>query len=204
LKFIAFFITAFFIGITFSQTNLPVCQGSDTLQWNNCVGTLDFGGGLTFRGSFRNGKPIDTSSVRTPVGDLTRIFQFENNDALQIDPTTSFSGAVIAFNFSKLSTNGKYVEIPIVIDFAQPKLLSKYYGVTSAQAQVLVDCTSRSFLFKNWELYFEHMAQGAKMIVPQDQFKSGFIYEAEITKENPPQSFINGINKSINSICNRR
>jgi len=204
VKYITFFITALFLGSAFSQNNLPACQGADTLQWTNCVGTLDFGGGLTFRGVFRNGKPIDTISARTPIGEFTRIYQFENNDALQIDPTTNFSGAVIALNFSRLSTNGKYVELPLVIDFAQPKLLSKYYGATSVQAQVVVDCTSRSFLFKNWELYFDHMAQGAKIAIPQDQYKSEFVSEAEIVRENPPQTFINGVSKSINSICTRR
>jgi len=40
----------------FAQSNLPACQGSDMLIWNNCLGTYTFASGEKYVGEFKDGK----------------------------------------------------------------------------------------------------------------------------------------------------
>ena len=43
------------MGSAYAQSNLPACQGSDAIRWNNCFGTYYFVDGR-YVGDWKNGK----------------------------------------------------------------------------------------------------------------------------------------------------
>ena len=44
------------MGVAFSQSNLPACQGNNSSSWNNCLGTKTSPNGGEYIGEFRDGK----------------------------------------------------------------------------------------------------------------------------------------------------
>ena len=63
-----YLVFALMVGVACAQSNLPVCQGSDTTKWSNCTGTKTFPNGTKYVGEFRDGKVHGQGTVTFPDG----------------------------------------------------------------------------------------------------------------------------------------
>jgi hypothetical protein len=62
ITFLSFFISS----ISFSQSKLPKCKGTDVSKFDNCFGTYTFPDRVKYVGEFRNGKMNGKGTYRSP------------------------------------------------------------------------------------------------------------------------------------------
>jgi hypothetical protein len=70
-------------GSVFAQSNMPACQGADTLLWSLCSGTATWPNGQRYVGEWKNGKVNGQGTLiygEGPFKGDTYIGQFLNND----------------------------------------------------------------------------------------------------------------------------
>jgi hypothetical protein len=63
ITFLSFFISS----ISFSQSKLPKCKGTDVSKFNNCFGTYTFPDRAKYVGEFRDGKMNGKGTYTLPL-----------------------------------------------------------------------------------------------------------------------------------------